>query len=137
MDRKNNARKSRLPMKTEMTKRFTFEAMHILPWHPGKCARPHGHSYKVEVTVEGKPNENGIIEDFDRLKEVFKGQIDRRLDHQDLNPIIENPTAERIATWILNEMRASWTACRYNGVISRVRVWETETGSVTVYADEV
>lgn len=119
-------------MKIEMTKRFTFEAAHILPWHPGKCSRPHGHSYKVEVTIKGAPNENGIIEDFYRLKETFQSQIERRLDHQDLNPIIENPTAERIAQWIFIEMNAAWNACRYNGQVSRVRLWETESGSVTV-----
>lgn len=119
-------------MKIEMTKRFTFEAAHILPWHSGKCSRPHGHSYKAEVTVKGETNENGIIEDFYRLKETFQSQVERRLDHQDLNGIIDNPTAERIAQWILTEMSATWSANRYNGEVVRVRLWETETGSVTV-----
>jgi 6-pyruvoyltetrahydropterin/6-carboxytetrahydropterin synthase len=34
-------------------KRFRFESSHVLPHHTGKCARLHGHSYRLEVTVRG------------------------------------------------------------------------------------
>jgi len=39
-------------MRTLVTRSFTFEAAHQLPWHPGKCRDLHGHGYRLEVTPE-------------------------------------------------------------------------------------
>jgi 6-pyruvoyltetrahydropterin/6-carboxytetrahydropterin synthase len=39
-------------MNTSVTRTFHFEAAHRLPWHPGKCGNWHGHSYRLEVSVE-------------------------------------------------------------------------------------
>ena len=38
-----------------ITKQFTFEAGHALYGYDGKCKNLHGHSYKLYVTVTGKP----------------------------------------------------------------------------------
>ena len=48
-------------MKTTITVSATFAAAHRLPEHEGKCARLHGHTYGLEVTVEGTPQASGTL----------------------------------------------------------------------------
>ena len=84
-----------------------IDSAHRLPQHKGKCSNMHGHTYKVLVTVYGKPNpKTGIIIDFGDIKENVN-----RLDHKDISKIppfsegILPPmyaTAESIA-WVLSE----------------------------------
>lgn len=83
---------------------FSIEAAHRLPRVPAghKCARLHGHSFRVELHVEGEPDpETGWIMDFADLKAAFE-PLYRQLDHNYLNdvPGLENPTSERLAEWI-------------------------------------
>ncbi|MAX06443.1 6-carboxytetrahydropterin synthase QueD [Gammaproteobacteria bacterium] len=85
-------------------KEFTFEAAHRLINVPDehKCARLHGHSFKVRVSVEGEPGENsGWVMDYAEITAAFK-PIRKLLDHHYLNEIkgLENPTSENIARWI-------------------------------------
>lgn len=82
---------------TRVTRSFTFEASHVLPWHPGKCSGLHGHGYRLDVTVAGTPDENGVVIDFDDLAEIVQKHVIATLDHAHLNDVIESPTAERIA----------------------------------------
>lgn len=91
-------------MNTAIYKDFTFEAAHKLPNVPDghKCARLHGHSYRVRIHLEGKIDQKtGWFIDFADIKKVFK-PIYEQLDHHYLNDIegLENPTAEFIAKWI-------------------------------------
>lgn len=52
-----------------LTKRLAFEAAHHIPDYPGKCARMHGHSYLVDVEVQGEDLDAlGILIDFNHLK---------------------------------------------------------------------
>lgn len=88
----------------EIFREFTFEAAHRLPNVPAghKCARLHGHSYRVLVRVEGPLDaELGWVQDFGELKAVWK-PVESELDHHYLNevPGLENPTSERLAEWI-------------------------------------
>jgi 6-pyruvoyltetrahydropterin/6-carboxytetrahydropterin synthase len=90
--------------RTEIFKEFTFEAAHRLPFVPEghKCARLHGHSFKVEVHVGGDVDPaTGWIIDFADIKAAFK-PLESQLDHNYLNEIdgLENPTSENIAAWI-------------------------------------
>ena len=63
-------------MKTTLsiTKEFTFEAAHWLPDHQGSCNRPHGHSYILEIEVEGETRREGpakgMVMDFGMLKKA-------------------------------------------------------------------
>lgn len=111
---------------TQITQEFTFHAAHQLRWHPGNCSRLHGHTYRCEVTVEGNVNENGIIIDFDELMTIIDGIIMSKLDHQYLNDIFENPTAEIIAGHILCEL------VKEGLDVSQVRLWETPESSAIV-----
>lgn len=85
-------------------KEFTFEAAHRLPEVPEshKCARLHGHSFHVRVTLDGPVDERmGWVADFADVKAAVRPVIDR-LDHYYLNEVegLENPTSENIARWI-------------------------------------
>lgn len=82
----------------QVAKDFSFSASHVLPHHPGKCSRLHGHNYQVTVYVAGLLNSAGFVTDFDDIKSIMKPLIDL-LDHRHLNDFIWNPTAENIATW--------------------------------------
>lgn len=89
-------------------KEFSFEAAHRLPNVPPdhKCARLHGHSFHVRVTVEGPLGpESGWVMDFADIKAAYRPVHDR-LDHRYLNEIpgLENPTSEILARWIWREL---------------------------------
>ena len=115
-------------------KRFTFEAAHQLPNHDGKCARPHGHSYILEVVIEGEPEyqhghpKQGMVLDFSDLGKVVREKIIDRLDHQDLNVVLADEmtvtTAENIAAWAYAQLSVG-LGTPFGGVT--VRVWETAT----------
>ncbi|MBU0638178.1 MAG: 6-carboxytetrahydropterin synthase QueD [Planctomycetes bacterium] len=91
-------------MQVRLTRTFTFEAAHALPTFPDghKCRRLHGHSYSVEVVVEGEVDpERGYLIDYGDIKAACTPLRDR-LDHYHLNEIegLENPTSENLARWI-------------------------------------
>ncbi|WPB82289.1 6-carboxytetrahydropterin synthase QueD [Archangium violaceum] len=93
----------------EIFKEFTFEAAHRLPNVPPghKCARLHGHSYRVTLHVQGQVGaDSGWVMDFADLTEAFK-PLHAQLDHYYLNEIegLSNPTSENLARWIWQRMR--------------------------------
>lgn len=92
----------------EIFREFTFEAAHRLPnvREGHKCARLHGHSYRVEVHVRGEVgSETGWVMDFGDLKAAFQ-PLHEQLDHHYLNevPGLENPTSEVLARWIWDRL---------------------------------
>ena len=119
-------------MTASIFKVFTLESAHRLPNVPAghKCSRLHGHSFRVEIHVDGPVGEHsGWVMDFADLKVAFQPLYDQ-LDHQYLNDIpgLENPTSERLAMWIwerlqprlpgLSEVAVHETCtsgCRYRG----------------------
>ena len=93
-----------------ITQAFTFEAAHQLPGVPEghRCRRMHGHSYRVELRLEGPVDpQTGFVVDFFDVESAF-GPLLARLDHHCLNEIegLENPTAENIAIWIWDRVKA-------------------------------
>jgi 6-pyruvoyltetrahydropterin/6-carboxytetrahydropterin synthase len=93
----------------ELRKTFQIEAAHRLPHVPvgHKCARLHGHSWRIEVAIEGPVGDDtGWVMDYADLKAAFQPIYDR-IDHHYLNDIpgLENPTSERLAVWIWNELK--------------------------------
>ncbi len=110
-------------MNVRLIHEFRFEAAHRLPRVPQghKCARLHGHSFKVELTVEGPVNpETGWFMDFGELSAAWE-PLSKQLDHNYLNEIegLENPTSEVLARWIWDRLRPKVPA------LSRVTLFET------------
>jgi 6-pyruvoyltetrahydropterin/6-carboxytetrahydropterin synthase len=69
-------------IKCVVSKKFRFEASHVLPRHPGKCSRLHGHSWLLTVSVEGPINaETGFVVDYSDLSKLVEKAIIERLDH--------------------------------------------------------
>ena len=94
----------------EIFKEFDFEAAHRLPNVPPehKCARLHGHSFKVAVHVAGSIGAtSGWVCDFADIKAAVKPLIDQ-LDHYYLNEIegLENPTSENLAVWFWDRLES-------------------------------
>lgn len=116
----------------KITKEYRFESAHVLPWHDGKCAREHGHSYVLQVTVEGEVKANdgsrdaGMVMDFADIGRVVKPLIEERFDHFRLNDSLglENPTAENMVLWLVDYLDE-----RLPG-LAAIRLYETATGWV-------
>ncbi len=105
---------------TSVTCTFTFEAAHHLAWHPGKCRNVHGHSYRLEVTVAGPLDPNGVVIDFDELRSIVEREVVLPWDHRDLNLVIDNPTAELLA-------HRAWALLTGAGLpLNTLRLWETD-----------
>jgi 6-pyruvoyltetrahydropterin/6-carboxytetrahydropterin synthase len=60
---------------------MTLDAGHRVPGHQGQCRNLHGHTYTVEVTVEGQVADDGMIVDFGILKTVMMDEVHARWDH--------------------------------------------------------
>lgn len=101
-----------MPTKThevELVKEFTFEAAHRLPAVPEghKCARLHGHSFRLDVRVRGPLDpRSGWFVDYAVITGVVNERVVERLDHYYLNEIpgLENPTSENIAVWVWEQI---------------------------------
>ncbi len=96
-------------MNVELIREYRFEAAHRLPHVPPghKCARLHGHSFKIELEVRGPVDEHtGWFIDFGILDDHMRPILDR-LDHHYLNevPGLENPTSELLARWLWRELK--------------------------------
>lgn len=88
-------------------RKFTFEAAHRLPRHPGKCATYHGHTYTVIVEIGGTPDpETGMVVDFYDLKLIVNEYIEH-LDHKDLTEVLPSmscTTVENLVRWFADNI---------------------------------
>ena len=122
----------------EVTVEADFSSGHYLRNYKGKCENPHGHNYKVRVTLAGSElDAAGLLLDFKLLKQVLRPVIER-IDHRmlnDLEPFIElNPSAENIAKYFYdqtNEHLAAMTEGRVR--VKDATIWETDTTTATYY----
>ena len=91
-------------MKAALTRSYRFEAAHRLPRVPEghRCARMHGHGFRLEVTVEGEVGAgSGWVLDYADIDRVVDPVVEA-LDHRCLNDVegLDNPTSEVLARWI-------------------------------------
>jgi len=115
-----------------------FAGAHHLREYPGDCEKPHGHNWKVKVTVRAtKLDRYGMGIDFKVLKKMVKAVIDK-LDHNDLNTLPyfqdKNPSSEHIATFIFDEVAARLSDDHY--CLYSVSVLETDTQGLTYYGEK-
>ena len=114
-----------------MTVEFRFEAAHALPYYNGICRNLHGHGYKLSVSVCGEIDpESGMVADFEWLKKVVQEKVLSRIDHTNLNHLLDNPTAEHLIVWIWNELKKDVS------ILSELRLYETDNCYVTYRGGE-
>lgn len=111
---------------------FSFEAAHRLPNVPAghRCARLHGHSYRVEIHVEGPVDpHSGMVMDFADLAAAVAPLVER-LDHRTLNDVegLANPTSEHLAMWF-------WERLAGAVLLAKVVVRETSRSGVEYRGD--
>ena len=109
-------------MNVRLVHEFRFEAAHRLPRVPEghKCARLHGHSYRVEGAVSGPVDpQTGWCIDFQRLYDAWS-PLHEVLDHHYLNEGagLDNPTSEILARWLWDKLAPALP-------LSRITVYET------------
>ncbi|MGH8104125.1 MAG: 6-pyruvoyl trahydropterin synthase family protein [bacterium] len=118
-------------------KTFEFDAGHRLIHHSGKCHNYHGHRYRVEVWIEGEPDEtSGMVEDFTAIKDVVFERYDHNFVFNKDDPAIElvkknqakppillngDPTVESIVKDMVGLLQEAFR----RGRVKRLRVWET------------
>jgi 6-pyruvoyltetrahydropterin/6-carboxytetrahydropterin synthase len=91
------------------------DCAHFLPQHP-KCGQIHGHTYKIEVIIEGHKS-GGMLVDFKDLREATRGVL-HRYDHHNWNDFLDYPSVENICELLATQLR---------GQLSfpfTIRVWE-------------
>ncbi|MEY2713206.1 MAG: 6-carboxytetrahydropterin synthase QueD [Phycisphaerales bacterium] len=96
-------------MRIRLAKSFSFEAAHFLPSFPEghKCRRMHGHSFRVDIVVEGPLDPaRGYLVDYGDIKRAVAPLHDE-LDHRLLNdlPGLANPTSEMLAVWVWDRLQ--------------------------------
>ncbi|HRH40410.1 MAG TPA: 6-carboxytetrahydropterin synthase [Pyrinomonadaceae bacterium] len=131
-----------------LTKTFPFEAAHQLKYHDGKCARLHGHSFKLTIVISGKntvpelirepevplnqqkpakdPKSNMLL-DYGEISAIVKPFVESHLDHHFLNDTLEteSPTSEYIASYCFGYLSGEF---RKAGVkLKEIRISETCT----------
>jgi 6-pyruvoyltetrahydropterin/6-carboxytetrahydropterin synthase len=120
----------------EVTVEDSFAAGHYLRNYKGKCENPHGHNYKVRVTLAGAElDKAGLLLDFKDLREVMRPVIER-LDHQMINDIVPfkemNPSAENLAKYFFDETNSRLRQMTNGRVhVKDVTVFETESTTAT------
>ena len=123
----------------EVTVEAGFSSGHYLRNYRGKCENPHGHNYKVFITLQGNDlDEAGLLLDFKLLKQVMRPVVDY-LDHKminELEPFVTeiNPSAENLARYFYQETSAQvreMTAGRVR--VKDCTLYETDTSFARYY----
>ncbi len=122
----------------EITVQAGFSSGHFLRDYYGKCENPHGHNYRVLVTLAGTDLEpNGLLLDFKLLKQVLKPTVEY-LDHHMINELEPfttiNPSAENLARYFFD--RTAGELGKMTGGRVRVKdctIYETDTSFAKYY----
>lgn len=122
----------------EVTVQAGFSSGHYLRNYRGKCENPHGHNYRVLVTLVGQElDASGLLLDFKELKHVLRPTVEY-LDHQMINELepfdVVNPSAENLAKYFYdktNEHVAQMTSGRVR--VKDCTLYETDTSFARYY----
>ncbi|WP_054940792.1 6-pyruvoyl trahydropterin synthase family protein [Paenibacillus ihuae] len=134
---------------------FTFDSAHQLVGHKGKCSNLHGHTYKLEVVLKGKPSteaghsDEGFVVDFSDIKAIVQQSLVDRLDHAFLamgnEPVLETlqssgskvallgfrTTAENMSAYVAYQLKQASLP------LYSVKLWETPTSWAEVLAADI
>jgi 6-pyruvoyltetrahydropterin/6-carboxytetrahydropterin synthase len=122
----------------EVTVEAHFSSGHFLREYHGKCENPHGHNYRVLVTLAGAELEsNGLLLDFKILKDILKPVVNY-LDHHMINELppfdVVNPSAENLAKYFFDETNSRLADITKGRVrVKQSTIFETDTSQATYY----
>ena len=91
------------------------DCAHFLPDHP-KCGILHGHTYKIEISIQGETRQ-GMLMDFADLKRLVRGLL-AEYDHHNWNDFLSYPSVENICQLLYERFRSQLD------FPFTVRVWE-------------
>jgi len=94
-----------------------IDCAHYLPGHQ-KCGSLHGHTYTVELTVEGEIK-SGMVMDFADLRQLLREALSI-YDHGMFNDFLEYPSVENICKMIKQGLEQQIP------IPFTIRVWEGE-----------
>ena len=117
----------------ELSVKGDIASGHFLRGYEGKCKDPHGHTWKVQVTIgREKLDHIGMVTDFIDLKRKLKDFLSQ-IDHINLNEHQYfkdvNPTTENIAKYIFQNFIKHIEPLE----VKKVQVWESDNSSITYY----
>lgn len=109
----------------------TFDAAHALRGYEGPCENLHGHTWRVQVIIQGEElNKIGLLYDFKTIKAELN-KVLAKFDHKLINDVapfdVENPSSENLSRIIFAELKKKFKS------ISKVSVWESPTSSATYW----
>lgn len=104
-----------------------FSSAHHLPHYDGPCHNLHGHTWKVVFLIDGPVQENGMVYDFKVLKKLLDEQLP---DHQYLNDLLKNPTAENLAPYLFDKISAVLSPLGLT--LKTLELWENENAAAVV-----
>lgn len=142
-----------------VTKHFTFDMAHALYGYDGLCKNIHGHTYKLSITLKGKPvnilhhPKNGMVIDFTDLKKIVKETVIDVFDHslvlnalsphseikelklhfEKINYVAYQPTCENLMIDYLNRIAK---ALPENLKLNNIKLEETPTSYAEWYAED-
>ena len=120
----------------KVTVETSFSSGHYLRNYRGKCENPHGHNYRVLVTLGSKNlDETGLLLDFKELKKLLNPIVEY-LDHQMINDLVPfttlNPSAENLARYFFDQINNRLAALTQSRVkVLEATVFETDTSAAT------
>ncbi len=120
----------------EVTVETDFSSGHYLRNYHGRCENPHGHNYRILVTLAGEVlQESGLLFDFKQLEQIIQPVVDS-LDHQMINDIPPfadlNPSAENLARYFFEEISGRIAEAAEAGVrVKRCTIYETDRSAAT------
>lgn len=127
-----------------ITCEFTFESSHQLrraDWSDaeneavfGNCARLHGHSYRLLVSLRGAIDAaTGMVRNFRDVKRIVRECVVSRIDHQHLDQVVGGlTTAENLCYWIAAQLLPEFGPALY-----RVELWETRNSFAALAEPEL
>ncbi len=132
----------------KITARYEFEAAHSLRDHSlseadsgalyGPCARVHGHTYRLEVTIAGDRLRHGMLVNFNDVDALIREHVTSVLDHGSIDEIeyfqSVPSTAENISAWIWRQLEPLFAAD--SAALDAVTVYEGDRFSATVTRED-
>lgn len=105
----------------------SFSSAHRLPHYDGPCRNLHGHTWKAVFVIEGPVRPDGMVCDFKVIKKLLDNYLP---DHQFLNDLLENPTAENLAQYLFDKTDA---ALKNEGLtLKTLEIWESDNAAAIV-----